>query len=228
MRRAGCHCGTGRSPFGGIGGQVRTIVGTAGLAGALFLAACSEPGTSVDEGLKKDLELAFTSSPITLQESPQPAQVVSAVERTAPQVKKRAMTQRAPRHTPAPVAIQAPVEVAAAQPVEQVEEAPAEVAVRDDGVDVIPSSRPQPVAPAPVGGGEGVYGRGNGDGIGSIIGVVLRGGHAGVDDCDPRVDRRRGRGVQVSINNRIPVVGTFPGSGRMTASLPRGGGRVRF
>ena len=207
---------------------MRTIVGAAGLAGALLLAACSEPGTSVDESLKKDLELAFTASPITLQESPKPAQVVSPLERTAPQVKRKTTTQRAVRHAPAPVQTQAPVEVAQADLSTEVEEAPVEVAVREDDIDVIPSSRPQPVNPGPVGGGDGEYGRRGGDGIGSIISVVLRGGHAGIDDCDPRVDGRRGRGGHVSINNRIPVVGTFPGSGRMTASLPRGGGRVRF
>jgi hypothetical protein len=224
IRRAGCHRGSGRSPFAGIGGQVRTIVGAASLTGALLLAACSEPGKSVDESLKKDLELAFTSSPITLQESPKTAQVVSAIERTAPQVRRITATQRAVRHTPAPVVAQAPVEVEAPA---VVEEAPIDVAVNEQIGDIIPSSRPQPVTPAPVGRDDGIYERGNGDGIGSVIGVVLRGGHAGIDDCDPRVDRRRGRGAHVSINNRIPIVGTFPGSGRI-ASMPRGSGRVRF
>ena len=217
---------------------MRTIVGAAGLAGALLLAACSEPVKSVDESLKKDLELAFNGSPITLQESPKSAKVVSAIERTTPQVKKRSPSQRAVKHTPAPVETKAPVEVAEAEVSEEVEPAPVEVAeVRTDDVTVIPSARPQPVNTSGVGGGgDGDYDRGRHEGIGSIIGVVLRGGHAGIDDCDPRVDGRRGRGGRIAINNRIPVVGTFPagriqgtfpGSGRLTASLPRNG-RVRF
>src|SRR5688572_19171224 len=74
--------------------MVRTIVGVAGLAGALLLAACSEPVKSVDESLKKDLELAFTESPITLQETAKSAQVVSAIERTAPQVRKQAPSRK--------------------------------------------------------------------------------------------------------------------------------------
>jgi hypothetical protein len=208
---------------------VRTLVGAAGLTGALLLAACSEPGKSVDESLKKDLELAFTASPISLQESPQPAQVVSAIERTAPQVRRNVQTQRAVKHTPAPLVSQAPVEVAGSDVVEETVEAPVEVAVSESRNDVIyATSRPQVVNPVPTEtGDEGIYGRSRGGGIGSVIGVVLRGGHAGVDDCDPRVDGRRGRGGHIAINNRLPVIGTFPGSGRI-ASMPVGGGRVRF
>lgn len=213
---------------------MRTIVGVAGLAGALLLAACSEPVKSVDDSLKKDLELAFTESPITLQETAKSAQVVSAIERTARPVKKQALSRRTVKHTPAPVETRAPVEVAEADVSEELELAPVEVAeVRTDELPSIPSSRPQPVHTS---GGSGDYERGSDQGMGSIIGVVLRGGHAGIDDCDPRVDGRRGRGGRIAINNRIPVVGTFPagriqgtfpGSGRLTASLPRNG-RVRF
>lgn len=216
---------------------VRTIVGAAGLSGALLLAACSAGNQPADETLRKDLELAFTASPITLQESPQGAQVISPIERTVPQVKKRAPSQRVVKHTPAPVRTQAPVEVAEADVSEEVEAAPVEVAdARVDDIAPVVSSRPQPVSSGGVAGGNGDYGRGGGEAIGTIIGVVLRGGHAGIDDCDPRVDGRRGRGGRIAINNRIPVVGTFPagriqgtfpGSGRLTASLPRGG-RVRF
>jgi hypothetical protein len=216
---------------------VRRIVGAAGVAGALLFVACSESNQPLDEGFRKDLELAFTASPITLQESPEGAQVVSPIERTAPQVRKAAPSQRVAKHRPAPVRTQAPVEVVEADVSEEVEEAPVELAdARVDDITPIVTARPQPVYSGGAGGGDGDYGRSRGEGIGTIIGVVLRGGHAGIDDCDPRVDGRRGRGGQIAINNRIPVVGTFPagriqgtfpGSGRLTASLPRGG-RVRF
>ena len=75
-----------------------------------------------------------------------------------------------------------------------------------------------------MGSGAGDIGRG----IGTVIGVIIRGGVMDGDDCDPRTDGRARGGI--SINNRIPVIGTtfpvgggtFPGSGRV------GGGRRRF
>ena len=222
--------------------QVRTFVGAAGIAGVLFIAACAGSESVVDDGFLRDLELARAASPITLQASPAGAQVVSAIERTAPAPRRIAPSQRAAKHTPAPRRTPAPVEIEqpslAAEPEPEpieVAEAPSEVPA---DVPQIPSARPQPVESPGAGGGygDGDIGRERGAGIGTIIGVVLRGGHAGIDDCDPRVDGRRGRGGRIAINNRIPVVGTFPagriqgtfpGSGRLTASLPRSG-RVRF
>ena len=104
---------------------VRKIVGAAELAGVLFLAACSGSGTPVDESLQKDLDLAFTASPITLQQTQPAAQVVSAIERTAPQAKQRMASQRVVRHTPARVVRKAPVEIAEAEVTDEVERAPA-------------------------------------------------------------------------------------------------------
>ena len=221
---------------------VRTLVGAAGFAGVLFIAACAGSESVVDDGFIKDLELASASSPITLQASPAGAQVVSPIERNAPAPRRIAPSQRAVKHTPAPRRAPAPVEVEepnlAAEPEPEpieVAEAPSEVPA---DVPQVPSSRPQPVQSPGTGGGgygDGDIGRERGAGVGTIIGVVLRGGHAGHDDCDPRVDGR-GRGGRIAINNRIPVIGTFPagriqgtfpGTGRMTASLPRSG-RVRF
>jgi hypothetical protein len=222
---------------------VRTLVGATGIAGVLFIAACAGSESVVDDGFIKDLELARAASPITLQSSPAGAQVVSAIERTAPAPRRIAPSQRAVKHTPAPRRTPAPVEIEqpslAAEPEPEpieVAEAPSETPAE---VPQIPSARPQPVPSAGTGGGgygDGDIGRGRGETVGTIIAVVLRGGHAGIDDCDPRVDGRRGRGGRIAINNRIPVVGTFPagriqgtfpGTGRMTASLPRSG-RVRF
>jgi hypothetical protein len=219
--------------------KVRTFAGAAGIAGVLFIAACTGSESVVDENFIKDLELARAASPITLQASPATAQVVSSIERTAPSPRRVAPSQRAVKHTPAPRRTPAPVEIeqpsVAAEPEPEpieVAEAPTEIPAE---VPQIPSARPQPVASPGTGSGgygDGDIGRGRGDGIGTVIAVVLRGGHAGVDDCDPRVDGRR-RGGSIAINNRIPVIGTFPGrgtfpgTGRMTASLPRSG-RVRF
>jgi hypothetical protein len=66
--------------------------------------------------------------------------------------------------------------------------------------------------------------------LGGIFTVVLRGGGVDGDNCDPRTEGGRGR-VPVSINNRIPVIGTFPGSGRVGGAIGGGyprGGRGRF
>ena len=211
--------------------KVRKFVGVAGVAVALLATACDGAEQSVDEGLRKDLELASTASPITLASSPQGAQVVSAIERTAPAPRRVAPSQRVVRHTPAPSPVQAPVEVEAADVSEEVEPAPVEVAEVPEEVAPVPSARPRPVESPGIGGGYGDIGGGRGESVGTIIGVVLRGGHAGVDDCDPRVDGRRGRGGHIAINNRIPVVGTFP-AGRIQGTFPGSGriasGRVRF
>ena len=210
--------------------KVRKFVGVAGVSAALLAAACTGSKQSVDEGLRKDLELASTASPITLASSPKGAQVVSAIERTAPAPKRVAPSQRAVRHTPAPSRTLTPVEVEEADVAEEAETAPVEVAEAPQEIAPVPSARPRPVESPGTGGGYGDMGPGHGETVGTIIAVVLRGGHAGVDDCDPRVDGRRGRGGRIAINNRIPVVGTFP-AGRIQGTFPGSGrlsGRVRF
>ena len=204
--------------------KMRMIVRVAGVAGALALAACSGKST-VSDDLKKDLERASAASEITLPSAQPATQVVSAIERTAPPVRRVAQSQRVARHKPAPTRIQAPVEVEQADVSEEVEVAPAEPSPDPVQEAPLPSPRPQPVASNGGGAGEGSVGRGNGDigvGIGTVIGVILRGGVVDGDECDPRTDGRR-RGGTIAINNRIPVIGTtFPGSGRV------GGGRTRF
>jgi hypothetical protein len=213
-------------PDDGIGGHVRTFVRLAGVTGALLVAACSGRDQLVDDGFKKDLELASAASPITLQNAQAGAQVVSAIERTAPAPKRVAQSQRAARHTPAPRATPRPVEVEEADVSPQVEEAPVQISEAPAEAAPLPSPRPQPVASTGGGRDEGDIGIGRGDGIGTIIGVVLRGGHGGIDECDPRTDGRRGGRGTIAINNRIPVIGTFPGSGRLGSAIPSG--RVRF
>ncbi|MGI9044571.1 MAG: hypothetical protein ACR2GK_10675 [Gemmatimonadaceae bacterium] len=205
---------------------MRKIVRAGGVAVALVIAACSGSEKLVDDAFEKDLEMAFASSPIDLQKSAGAAQVVSSIERTAPPERRTAPSQRVPRHTPAPRSAPAPVEVAVAVAAEP-EPAPIVIAEAPAEGIIVAGPRPQPVESGGAGPRVDVYG---GDGR-VVIGVVLRGGRTGIDHCDPRTDGRRGRGDNggyIAINNRIPIVGTFPGSGRMTASGPRTGGRGRF
>src|SRR5881392_2500938 len=74
-------------------------------AGAVLLAACSgDKKTSINDDLKKDLELASSSDGITLANSSPNAgqQVVSAIERTAPPTKQQTPSNRVRHHKPAP------------------------------------------------------------------------------------------------------------------------------
>lgn len=219
---------------------MRTIVrlaGVAGVAGALALVACSGNDTAMNQDLQKDLERAWTPSELTLAASQAGTQVVSALERTTPPAPRRiAQSQRVPRHRAAPRAVPAPVEVRRSDAITQVEPQPVEIAPSPDEVAMLPSQRPRPVESVGAGPGDDVIGAGRGGvgiGMGTIITVVLRGGGVDGDECDPRTDGRgRGRGrVQTAVNNRIPVVGTFPGSGRIGSAATIGGmviGRSRF
>jgi len=74
-------------------------------AGAVLLAACSgDKKASINDDLKKDLELASSSDGITLANSSPNAgqQVISAIERTAPAPKQKAPSNTVRRHKPAP------------------------------------------------------------------------------------------------------------------------------
>jgi hypothetical protein len=206
---------------------VRTIVKLAGIAGAMALAACSGD-KSVSDDFQKDLDRASTASEITLPSSQPGAQVVSAIEQSKPAPRKVAQSQRAPRHVAAPTHAPAPVEVEHADVTPDVEPVPAEPAPAPAEVAPLPSQRPQPVATTGAGSGDmgAGSGRGNiGRGIGGMIGVILRGGIVDGDDCDPRSEGAHGGGV--SINNRIPIIGTFPGSGRIGGGMQMPGGRGR-
>ena len=210
---------------------MRRFVRLTGIAGALAVAACSGNTDSNDE-FKKDLERASTASEITLPSAQPATQVVSSIERTTPPAPRRvAQSQRVAKHKPAPTNTPAPVEAEQADVSEEVEAAPTTPAPAPVQEATLPSPRPQPVATTGGDYGDGNVGRGRGDigtGIGTVIGVVLRGGVVDGDDCDPRSEgRSRGRGATIAVNNRIPIVGTFPGSGRIAEAVlnsPSGGG----
>ncbi|HST08694.1 MAG TPA: hypothetical protein VLJ83_11035 [Gemmatimonadaceae bacterium] len=200
-------------------------------AGATLLAACSGgKKTSVNDDLKKDLELASSSDGITLaNSSPNPGQqVVSAIEQTAPAPKQKAPSNTVRHHKPAPKAPPQVAQTRAPASVAQTEQqsvAPAPVAVDPTPV----SPRPQPVAVSypsgpSSGGDDGRVSSGAGVGavLGTILGAVIRGGVVGdVDNCDPRSD---GRGRSYP-NHQIPIViggrmGGIPRSGGVTSTRP--------
>jgi hypothetical protein len=197
-------------------------------AGAVLLAACSgDKKASINDDLKKDLELASSSDGITLANSSPNAgqQVVSAIEQTAkPPARQQAASNRVRTHRavhnapPQVVKVQAPATVTEIEP-QTVAQAP----VADDPTPVSP--RPQPVAVSYPSGASsgGDDGRVNGGGssvgavLGTILGAVIRGGVVGDgDDCDPR---------HTSVNHQIPT--TFPGrSGGISRSGGSSGGTV--
>jgi hypothetical protein len=194
-------------------------------AGAILLGACSgDKKGSINDDLKKDLELASSSDGITLANSSPNAgqQVVSAIEQTAPPSRQPAPSNRAKTHRavhkapPQVVKAQAPATVTEIEP-QTVAQAP----VADDPTPVSP--RPQPVAVsypsgASSGGDDGRVNSGGsnvGAVLGTILGAVIRGGVVGgVDNCDPRTDGRH-----TSVNNRIP----FPTPGRSGGRISRSG-----
>lgn len=197
-------------------------------AGAVLLAACgSDKKGSINDDLKKDLELASSSDGITLANSSPTAgqQVVSAIEQTAPPTSRKvASSSRVRRHKAAPKS--PPQVVHAMSPATVAETEPQTVAVAPSDEAAPVSPRPQPVSVSyptgsSSGGDDGSVGRGGssaGAVLGTILGAVIRGGVVGdTDDCDPRTDGRH-----VSINQRIPFpIGRVGGASR--SRVPIGG-----
>lgn len=210
----------------------------AALTLTLMLGACArtpEPAATLSDDLRKDLAAATTSdlSPGGAAPGYQRMRFVSAIEQSktatpAPRAKvsrhrirpavaarpaNDAVTEEMPDHVMSTVAESPAPSVASTT------EAPA-----PDPEPIHPSAgRPSP-DPIPAPGGdasEPVAGRGDGGGgwgrvIGGIIGsVVIRGGHGGVDKCDPRTDGRPPMTVVDRPDFGMPLpVGrpTFPGS----------------
>ena len=87
-----------------------------------------------------------------------------------------------------------------------------------------PSAAPAPIVDAPDGGWGDSHGRGIGSVIAGIIGgVVIRGGPAGTDKCDPRTDAR----ANGTIRNR-PDFGLPLPTGRVFGGGSGSGGFGRF
>jgi outer membrane biosynthesis protein TonB len=202
-------------------------------AGAVLLAACSgDKKVSMNDDLKNDLALASSSDGITLANSSPNAgqQVISAIERTAPPTRQPAASTRIRRHKPAPKS--PPQVVKTTAPATVAETEPQSVAPQPVANDPTPvSPRPQPVAVSypsgpSSGGDDGSVNRGSSAGavLGTILGVVIRGGVVTDGDaCDPRTDGR-GRN-RTAVNRQLP----FPiniGTGRVSTggTFPRRGG----
>lgn len=178
------------------------------VAGLLGCGGTGEQGAMTAD-LERDLDLAVNAR------APQTA-VVSALEggpRNEPSGSERGrrdvVTTPRPRPRPSP---EADVQETAATP--QLEEAPAPAVAVTATVEPTPAPVPEPAArapePEPVSGpmshgpndaigeadGRGEVGRGQGrrgGGFGTLIGVIIRGGGAGVDNCEEHDRRRAGR-----------------------------------
>jgi hypothetical protein len=194
-------------------------------AGAVLLAACSgDKKASINDDLKKDLELASSSDGITLANSSPNAgqQVISAIERTAPPARQQTPSTRVRRHKAAPKS--PPQVVQAKAPATVTETEQQSVASTPSANDPTPvSPRPQPVAVSypsgpSSGGDDGRVSSGGsnvGAVLGTILGAVIRGGVVGDDNCDPRSDGRHR-----AVNQRLP----FPIGGGVIIGGSRSGG----
>jgi hypothetical protein len=208
----------------------------------VFAGACGtskEKSAALPDDLQKDLAAASApaSDLASAPKSFEPTQVVSAMERTTATTRVKAIV-KTKRHTkpmrrPEPVTKPAE-EVAAADVAGTTEMAPAPTAKAPAPSDM--PTIPEPVAAAPepgnepapstvpARGGSGTGGVGSGrrgggiGGLGGIFGgiigaVVIRGGHGGVDHCDPRTDGRRTGSIYIiGPNSSMPALptGTFP------------------
>ena len=215
------------------------------IAAAVGLAACGGDAPAVggegalSEELQRDLALAAgegveLAAPAGGHE---PTRFMSAVEAgpaptpVSPTPKRRPSRRPSPRPAPAPAPVEATEEVVAEAPVPEPEPQQAEAVAEAEA----------PVVAVPAGAGEGdravgvdARGTGAGDdrggrrggGIGTIIGVVLRGGGVDGDHCE-RHDRRRGRGVPPVLGG--PIIGGIGiGGGRVTINdrIPSRGPRI--
>ena len=188
------------------------------LPAALFAVGCSNKDRSrADDELKKDLALA-ASDGLGMAPTPQTHTISAIEEAGTPVAKPQPQTRKAPKkgtaRAPRPVVEPTVTEEKATDVVLEPSETPTTVAASPESTatteEPIPTPRPRPI---PVGvpagaGGSGTAGTGDGSGssegrgggsgvgavIGTVIGVIIRGGVVGDDHCDPRTDGRRGRG----------------------------------
>ena len=182
-------------------------------------AACArqsgDAGTALSDDLRRDLEAASSASVELASSGAAPVRFVSAIERAGGEPERRATPaprSRVKRPVPKPArvaeepeAVQEEVEVAEASVIPEPETvAPAVESVEESSAPAL-SVRPSPMSvslPADVGRGEGDRGMGAGE----IIGVIIRGGNGGIDDCAAH-DRRRGRGRGTIASIPVPIGG---------------------
>jgi hypothetical protein len=175
----------------------------------LLLGACSrrqEQTAGLTDDLKKDL--AAVSAPdgglATAQRSYQRMRFVSDIEQSKAGVPAKRPAMAHHHATTSHHATKAPTTDVASQSVMSMESpAPAPVstpsaAAPEPSVVIAQHPAPEPAsAPAASPSDEGIgdRGRSGGGGLGGLLGgilagVVIRGGHGGIDHCDPRTDGR--------------------------------------
>ena len=183
-----------------------------------------EQATALSDDLKRDLAAASASGgDLTL--APQGSagsKVVSRMEMTrstTPQPRLVASKRRTPKAVRAEASKKPTANDVVADETVKSDEAPAPAPTpvattnptESAPVTVVEQPTPEPApttAPANTGTGDegrgsgdgGIGERGRGSGIGGILGgiigaVVIRGGHGGIDKCDPRTDGRRRGGM---------------------------------
>ena len=232
--------------------SIKSAAVVSGMAAVLALGGCGgeRDQFAMTADLERDLQMA------TAAERPRTA-VVSAIEggpTGAPSGDQRGRRDAVPtaRRTARPTP-SAPLNETVSS--ESVSEAPASATVTTEAVDPTPSPSPEPgvqappdlsteaVAPAEpsargdddAGRDRGTGGVGNGDGgrrgggWGGIIGVVIRGGAAGVDHCEEN-DRRRnggrnGGGIGTRVGGAGGIIGAVIGEaidrGRVQGGTPQ-------
>ncbi|MEO8334989.1 MAG: hypothetical protein ABI664_08455 [bacterium] len=178
---------------------MRTNGKVAALSLALLFTACAkrpEPTATLSEDLTKDLAAASvaTNQLAAAPQSYQRMRFVSDIERgnasvpsARPKVSKRHDHLTASGHgTSDPI-------VSMASHTPQAVNTPAETPIPEPAIVVAARPAPEPMVTQAGGPSEGVVdeGRSVGGLLGGILaGVVIRGGHAGPDKCDPRSDAR--------------------------------------
>jgi hypothetical protein len=200
------------------------------LASALLVGACGreqERPAGLSDDLKTDLAVASTAGGdlATAPRSYQRMRFVSEVEQleaSAPAKRIRAShhpvrlaARRAPAPDPSAEAAPDPVDAMAEMP-EPTAAPSAEAPTPEPAAVIAQQPAPEPTV-VPVGssteGSAGNQGHGWGGLLGGIIGaVVIRGGHGGVDKCDPRTDGRARPRVtdRPDFGLPLPTGRTFP------------------
>jgi hypothetical protein len=184
--------------------HMRRYTTVATLSITFLLGACGRPQQAADlpDDLKNDLAAAAVGGgALTIApQSRQPMRFVSDVEQWKGRrpVKLPKAARHPVRHEAEPVAEESmdmgTVPVVAVASESTIPEPIAATPAREPTTAIVPSS--QPSSEAVGSGSDGVGDRGHGGGLGGLLGgiigtVVLRGGHGGIDKCDPRTDGRR-------------------------------------
>jgi hypothetical protein len=210
--------------------KMAAMISLAGFALACGRSEQTRQDQALNPALRSDLERAAAPTSALASTQFTPTQVVSAIElgespevnarertavadrRTAPRVKPSASRTPSPRV--APVSAKAPDPAPEPVLVAVVPEPTASSTPETESVgasDTRPSAGPRPT-PNPVDYPAPQPRTRNGDGMGPLIGVIIRGGGIGDDHCEIRP----GRGsIPIMINQRAPIVihTTFPRGG---------------